>query len=65
MNWKRKSEGNWGRLVMKCKLEEIVDVTMGQSPKSEYYNTEKNGILFYKETEHLDLSILLLIRIQR
>ena len=31
---------------MKCKLEEIVDVTMGQSPKSEYYNTEKNGYPF-------------------
>lgn len=46
MNWKRKSERNWGRLGMKCKLEEIVDVTMGQSPKSEYYNTEKNGYPF-------------------
>lgn len=46
MNWKRKSERNWGRLDMKCKLEEIVDVTMGQSPKSEYYNTEKNGYPF-------------------
>ncbi|ERT56270.1 restriction endonuclease subunit S [Peptoniphilus sp. BV3C26] len=31
---------------MNCKLEEIVDVTMGQSPKSEYYNTEKNGYPF-------------------
>ena len=31
---------------MRCKLEEIVDVTMGQSPKSEYYNTEKNGYPF-------------------
>jgi len=31
---------------MKCKLEDIVDVTMGQSPKSEYYNTEKNGYPF-------------------
>ena len=31
---------------MKYKLEEIVDVTMGQSPKSEYYNTEKNGYPF-------------------
>lgn len=41
-----KSERNWGRLDMKCKLEEIVDVTMGQSPKSEYYNTEKNGYPF-------------------
>ena len=46
MNWKRRSGRNWGRLGMKCKLEEIVDVTMGQSPKSEYYNTEKNGYPF-------------------
>ena len=41
-----KSGRKWGRLGMKCKLEEIVDVTMGQSPKSEYYNTEKNGYPF-------------------
>ena len=33
-------------LVMKCKLEDIVDVTMGQSPKSEYYNTEGKGYPF-------------------
>ena len=31
---------------MRYRLEEIVDVTMGQSPKSEYYNTEKNGYPF-------------------
>lgn len=31
---------------MKYKLSEIVDITMGQSPKSEYYNTERNGIPF-------------------
>ena len=31
---------------MKCKLEDIVDVTMGQSPKSEYYNTEGKGYTF-------------------
>lgn len=31
---------------MKCKLEDIVDVTMGQSPKSEYYNAEGNGVPF-------------------
>lgn len=49
---------------MKFKLEEIVDVTMGQSPKSEYYNTEKRDILFCKEIERLDLSILILIHIQ-
>ena len=31
---------------MKYRLDEIVDVTMGQSPKSEYYNTEKKGFPF-------------------
>ena len=31
---------------MKCKLQEIVDVTMGQSPKSEYYNTDGKGYPF-------------------
>ena len=31
---------------MKCKLEDIVDVTMGQSPKFEYYNTEGKGYPF-------------------
>ena len=31
---------------MKCKLGDIVDITMGQSPKSEYYNTEKKGYPF-------------------
>lgn len=46
MNWKRRSERSWGRLGMRYRLDEIVDVTMGQSPKSEYYNTEKNGYPF-------------------
>ena len=31
---------------MKCKLEDIVEVTMGQSPKSEYYNTDGKGYPF-------------------
>lgn len=31
---------------MKYKLEEIVEVTMGQSPKSKYYNNEGNGYPF-------------------
>lgn len=31
---------------MKCKLGEIVDVIMGQSPKSEFYNTEEKGYPF-------------------
>ena len=46
MSWKRKLEKSWGRLGMKYRLEEIVDVKMGQSPKSEYYNTEKDGCPF-------------------
>lgn len=31
---------------MKYRLCEIVDVTMGQSPKSEFYNAEKKGLPF-------------------
>ena len=31
---------------MKCLLSEIADITMGQSPKSEFYNTEKGGMPF-------------------
>ena len=31
---------------MKFKLGDIVDVTMGQSPKSKFYNTEKKGYPF-------------------
>lgn len=31
---------------MKYKLGEIVDITMGQSPKSQYYNTNGNGYPF-------------------
>ena len=31
---------------MKYKLEEIVDITLGQSPKSEYYNKEGKGYPF-------------------
>ncbi|MDE7433012.1 MAG: restriction endonuclease subunit S [Lachnospiraceae bacterium] len=31
---------------MKYKLQDIVDVTMGQSPKSEFYNTEGKGVPF-------------------
>ena len=32
--------------MMKCKLEDIADVTMGQSPKSEFYNSEGLGMAF-------------------
>ncbi|HEY4533234.1 MAG TPA: restriction endonuclease subunit S [Fusobacterium sp.] len=31
---------------MRCKLKEIVQITMGQSPKSEYYNFDKKGMPF-------------------
>lgn len=31
---------------MKCRLDDIADVTMGQSPKSEFYNSEGNGMPF-------------------
>ena len=31
---------------MKCVLGDIADVTMGQSPKSEFYNSEGNGMPF-------------------
>lgn len=31
---------------MKCKLGDIVEVTMGQSPKSEFYNADGNGTPF-------------------
>ena len=37
---------NWGRLGMKCKLEDIADINMGQSPKSVYYNNEGIGYPF-------------------
>ena len=46
MNWRTKSERSWGRSGMKCKIEDIVEVTMGQSPKSQYYNSEGNGVPF-------------------
>lgn len=31
---------------MKCKLKDIADVTMGQSPKSEFYNSNGEGYPF-------------------
>ena len=46
------------------KLGDIVDITMGQSPKSEFYNKRNEGMLFYKEAPHLDLCILILKHIQ-
>lgn len=32
--------------MVKCKLGDIAVVTMGQSPKSEFYNFEGNGVPF-------------------
>jgi type I restriction enzyme S subunit len=32
--------------MIKCCLGSIADVTMGQSPKSEYYNANKEGLPF-------------------
>lgn len=51
MRWNRRSERNWGRLGMKSKwkvvkLGDICNVTMGQSPKSEFYNQVVEGIPF-------------------
>ncbi len=34
---------------MKYRLEEIADVAIGQSPKTEYYNTEGIETPFFKE----------------
>ena len=31
---------------MKYRLEDIAEITMGQSPKSQYYNTDGKGIPF-------------------
>ena len=31
---------------MRYKLQDIVDVTMGQSPKSEFYNNDGEGVPF-------------------
>ena len=31
---------------MKCTLADVADITMGQSPKSEYYNSKGDGIPF-------------------
>lgn len=49
---------------MKYKLGEIAEITMGQSPKSQYYNNTGDGIPFLQEIEHLDLKNLLSIPIQ-
>lgn len=45
----------------KHKLGDIADVTMGQSPKSEFYNTDKRGVPFCRATELLEENIQHLI----
>ena len=63
MNWKRKSERNWGRLGMKCKLSEVIELIGGGTPKTsrpEYWNGDipwlsvkdfNNGFRYVYETE--------------
>lgn len=38
-------------------LKTIANVIMGQSPKSEFYNENFEGMPFYKETKHLETNI--------
>lgn len=45
-------------------LGDICKINMGQSPKSEHYNYEKQGLPFCKEIELLVQNIQLLIHIQ-
>ena len=63
MNWKRKSERNWGLLGMKCKLSEVMELIGGGTPKTskpEYWNGDipwlsvkdfNNGFRYVYETE--------------
>ena len=63
MNWKRKSEGNWGQLVMKRKLSDVMELIGGGTPKTsnpEYWNGGipwlsvkdfNNGFRYVYETE--------------
>lgn len=63
MNWKRKSEGNWGQLVMKCKFSDVMELIGGGTPKTskpEYWNGDipwlsvkdfNNGFRYVYETE--------------
>ena len=63
MNWKRKSEESWGRLGMKCKLSEVMELIGGGTPKTsklEYWNGDipwlsvkdfNNGFRYVYKTE--------------
>ncbi len=66
MNWKRKLERNWGRLGMKCKLEEICLFRMGKTDVANlttetYISTEnmlpnKSGIVNAASLPTIDLT---------
>ena len=66
MNWKRKSEESWGRLGMKCKLEEICLFRMGKTDVANlttetYISTEnmlpnKSGIVNATSLPIVDLT---------
>mgnify|MGYP000064941008 FL=1 len=63
MSWKKKFVGNWGRLGMKFKLSDVMDLIGGGTPKtskSEYWNGTiswlsvkdfNNGFRYVYETE--------------
>jgi type I restriction enzyme, S subunit len=46
MSLKKKSKRNWEQLGMKYKLGDFANITMGQSPKSEFYNLNGEGLPF-------------------
>ena len=52
-------------LVMKCKIEDIVDVTMANHPSLNTITQKEKVIRSCRETEPLDLSIQLSIHIQQ
>ncbi|WP_413527619.1 restriction endonuclease subunit S [Marinilactibacillus psychrotolerans] len=56
MSWKLKLRNVWGLLVLisnnweQIKIGELCDITMGQSPKSKYYNSSGEGMPFLQGT---------------
>lgn len=56
MSWKLKSRNVWGLSVLisnnweQIKIGELCDITMGQSPKSKYYNSSGEGMPFLQGT---------------
>ena len=49
---------------MKYRLGEIAEITMGQSPKSQYYNNTGDGIPFLQGNRTFGFKNLFLIHIQ-